>query len=635
MKHATLRFLLPAILFAFSGIAAAETVLDVDGRVSDWNTSDAQCMLTETDSSGADYVEIERICVTDSASTAGYFYLLTEFAWDNPNPSLNNVWLRNANLILNVDTDSDGVIDLQIDFINDPADVVYGVINFPYLEARIDYDLVDPDGDRAFSFFIETSWRGGSADRVPYEAGTTVDYSVDPATGSPRAVRMLAQSAVYGENGVTVTWVTASERANLGFHVYRFDQSTERWTRLTETPIPGLGDAPFGKKYVFNDSQGLAGDKYQIQDVEFSGKKRWNGKITAVSPNRFLDAWLPPMTPKSDRPFNLLARLHKIFTGPASKRTPAENGGAYLFQVDTNGLQQLTQSQLAELNLEPRRTQLSINGRRIPVLTNKTGLLFYLAPEADRYADYDVIAASKTRRPPVGIRQHRLRSRCRTFTDVLPFTARFEENSLYYVATPTADPFFWQMVFNGLPGTFPFRLTGLEPGPAQIKVSLVGLAANASGDDHVASFFLNGHLLGEWRWNGPNEETAVFAVSDGMLLADNQLEVVLSPERPNDLLTVDRIAVTYPRQLQLEDGQLTFNAPSGSCVNVLVNSSNLTILDVSVPTEPTLLVGAAADGRSVQFKIPGSGTGQPQRAILVAQNDSAYSPIPHRYATSA
>ena len=631
MKQATVLLLFLVVFPAFPKSATAETVIDIDGSIGEWDASDAQCMLSYTDSAGSDFVDVARICVTDSASSDGYFYLLIEFVEDNPNNNINRIWLRNANVFLNVDTDSDGVMDLQLDFINDPSGDVYGIINMPYLETRIDYDLVDPDGDREFSFFVETSWRGGSDDRVPYDDGTTVDYSVDPETGSPRSVRMLAQTATFVDNGVEIVWVTASERANAGFHVYRFERQTKRWIRLTDQLVPGLGDAPFGKRYTFIDAQGLPGDEYQIRDFEFTGKKRWNGAFRARSPGAFIDSYIPAMVPWMDKPFDLKARLGRLFASAHPRRVAGQRANAFLFQVDAVGLHRLSNTQLRDANLRSRFTQLSVGNASVPVMRDREGLLFFGAPTVDRYADYDVVVAKASRRRPAMVRQRRIgRARCDTYANSVTYAQTFENDNNYYVATPTEDPFVWTMILGSNPATLPFHLTDLVAGEATVNVALFGFAERSDGDDHIASFLLNGSPLGEWRWNGKGEEIATFQVPDGVLQPENVLEIVMSPERPTDMLSVDRVEVTYPRRLVLDDGQILFNATAGSCVNVLVNATDVVILDVTDSGAPVQLLGGVSDGRSLQFRVPKFRGQQPLRRILVASRVAAFSPVPER-----
>ncbi|MBN2527016.1 MAG: hypothetical protein JXR76_11535 [Deltaproteobacteria bacterium] len=631
MKHKITILISGIILFLQGAGVHAETVIDIDGSLSDWDASDAQCMLNQTDPQGSDFVDVVQICVTDSFSSDGYFYLLMEFVWDKPSSSLNRIWLQNADVILSVDTNSDGVFDTEIDFVNDPAEDVYGILSFPYLELRIDYDLVDPDGDREFSFFIDTYWRSSIQDRVPLEDGSSVDYSVDPVTGSPRSVRMLAQSALAGDEGVTVSWVTASERANAGFHVYRYDASMQRWTRLTDQLIPGLGDAPFGRQYSYVDSQGLPGDVYLIQDVEFSGKRRGNGKFVARVATDLVDEYLPPMVSKTERPFNFANRIQKAFEKLRIASTPRGASETFLFQLDEKGLYQISGDTLRSLNYNPQRTGLSINGKRIPDFFVDDKLFFYDAPIADRYADYDTVVAAEGRRSPMSMKRALIRNRCDSHVTSLPYTETFENDVNYYVATPTDDPFFWTMVFGSAPATIPIQLTDVVSGPGKLTVSLVGFATVADGDDHIASFILNGQPLGEWRWNGKNVATAEFDVPEGILRAENELVVEMSKERGADMLSIDKVTLTYARRLALNGGMLEFTASPGSCVSILVNATDVVVLDVTAPSSPVKLEGAVSDGRQLLFGVPRGRDGKKMRTLLVANSDQALTPVPERH----
>lgn len=621
------------------GPVQAETTITVDGNAGDWAGSDAQCATDYAASQASDYVDIVSICATDSFSSDGDLYLLLEFAEDNSYRS--NYWLWYADLVLHVDTDGDGSVDATLDFMDAPADQLNGVISLPYLEVRVDYDIVDPDGDREFSFFVESSWDDSPADRVPYDDSIMIDYAVDPESGSPRAVRMLNQNAIVNDTGVDVNWTTASERSNAGFHVFRLDVDTKKWVRLTDSPLPGLGDSSFGAAYTYQDSQGLAGDVYQILDLEFSGAKKFHGRLVAQSDDALIDSYIPQMVARFDRPFDFDARLRRVFANIPRHKQRKTNANAMKFQVDAHGLYYLPYQEVEELAGGKKRKTvgLRIDEQRLAVLKDKQGLYFLGAPNVDRYADYDVVIADNRRSPKMT--QRRVRNNCFSHESIFMDTLRIEKDINYYIATPTDDPFFWGAVYAGSPSALAFELPGFVEGQVELNVSLVGFAQGAAGPDHTASFYLNGTELGNWQWNGKGQETVSLLVPSGVMAASNELTVSLIAGEMPDMLSIDNIVVSYNKELKLQEGQLRFDANSGTCLSIETDASDLLVFDITNPLEPTRLRGFDFREGQLQFRTP-----RPQwhhrakkqsreRSYLVVSKDAARRPIPGAPMTDA
>ncbi len=108
----------------------------------------------------------------------------------------------------------------------------------------------------------------------------TFAFSV-PATTE---VELQSFSAAPGDALVTLEWRTASELANLGFHLYRGASPDGPWTRLNPSLIPGLGSSPTGKGYSFVDT-GLTNGVayfYRLEDIDASSLATSHGPVWAV-----------------------------------------------------------------------------------------------------------------------------------------------------------------------------------------------------------------------------------------------------------------------------------------------------------------------------------------------------------------
>ena len=113
--------------------------------------------------------------------------------------------------------------------------------------------------------------------------GSTSEFSkaLNVAT---TAVTLVSFSAAGRDGAVDLSWTTASELSNLGFHLYRAEAAGGPYTRITTSLIPGLGSSPTGRSYAYRDS-GLVNGRtyyYQLEDVETTGRTERHGPVSAT-----------------------------------------------------------------------------------------------------------------------------------------------------------------------------------------------------------------------------------------------------------------------------------------------------------------------------------------------------------------
>ena len=112
------------------------------------------------------------------------------------------------------------------------------------------------------------------------QAAQTFNFAVPLAT----AVELVSFDAQPLDGAVALEWTTGSELDNLGFHLYRAESEEGPFTRITASVIPGLGSSPQGATYSYRDS-GLTNGVtyyYQLEDIETTGKKEFNGPVSAT-----------------------------------------------------------------------------------------------------------------------------------------------------------------------------------------------------------------------------------------------------------------------------------------------------------------------------------------------------------------
>lgn len=102
--------------------------------------------------------------------------------------------------------------------------------------------------------------------------------------GAATAVELASFEATGHDGEVSLTWATASELNNLGFHVYRAPSHGGPYERVTKRPIPGLGSSPIGARYRYRN-EGLTNGVtyyYKLEDIETTGATKLHGPVSAT-----------------------------------------------------------------------------------------------------------------------------------------------------------------------------------------------------------------------------------------------------------------------------------------------------------------------------------------------------------------
>lgn len=205
----------------------------------------ANCNILRYDELGACTVETEEHCTSELATK----------------------------LLISVDTDCDGAIDDG--FLNPSTGqlrplCVYAEALTPLYEA----------GEVVWTFPlpVRISDKNGSKTLMLYPA-------------APTAVELASFRAEPQGRTVLVSWETASELDNLGFHLYRTDPAGGERVRLNDRLIPSqsLGSA-VGSSYQFVDRSAEPGQAYHywLEDIDLSGVGGMNGPAAAQMPRERL-----------------------------------------------------------------------------------------------------------------------------------------------------------------------------------------------------------------------------------------------------------------------------------------------------------------------------------------------------------
>mgnify|MGYP000850532715 CR=1 FL=1 len=538
----------------------------------------------------------------NTSGSNGNLYLLIETAGD----FVNNYWGIDIDFTLRLDTNGDGVADRTME-LTEGARAAGGQFasSGRFLEVAIPYSALGlTHGADTIGLSVTTTGWIQTTDSGP-DAGAgengfiTYDGTVGDGPIEPLAVRMLEQWAQTADGGVRVNWTTGAEWRNAGFHVFR--RSAQQWTRLTDVPVPGLGDSAFGRSYTFFDAQGDTDSFYIIADVDYEGATRTHGIVTVGDPfdedgmsvwtgTGAVDLWeqkdsLSPAE-QAEALYWAGAGLEYQINGPATWR----------FEVEDAGLHVLSTAELIAAGVSsPFVTNRLLRnlGRAVPVRVSSAGWHFYADPGVNRYADALVLDLGPGRRVNMARRQAVPRNCPLPVVTQYLQQETFEQNAVYSVSSPSADPFFWNAAYVGYPSTV--ELPPLDGATdVELEAVLVGYAA-VPGIDHTVALSLNGGAPQVFEWCGVDRFSARMPVDPADLRPEgNVLEVRIATEDVADVIWLDRVTVHARRPLALSDGGLTFPLPKGKCalVSGIPRGQSVMVLDITNPDRPVELTGA-------------------------------------------
>ena len=102
--------------------------------------------------------------------------------------------------------------------------------------------------------------------------------------GAVLLVNLVSFSAEALEDSVLLTWETASEIDNAGFHLWRSDAKDGEYLQITDLLIPAKGGPAWGAEYEYEDfdvEQGLT-YFYELEDIDYDGLSTFNGPVSAT-----------------------------------------------------------------------------------------------------------------------------------------------------------------------------------------------------------------------------------------------------------------------------------------------------------------------------------------------------------------
>jgi len=125
----------------------------------------------------------------------------------------------------------------------------------------------------------DTCWYIVVADDSGNYSGHSDETGIDAAL----PVRLATFTARGDEGKVILEWTTESEWDNLGFHIYRQNETKSEFEKLTQDLIPGAGNSSDLRTYTWEDARVQTGTTYwyQLESMDYDGGSRTYGPVSA------------------------------------------------------------------------------------------------------------------------------------------------------------------------------------------------------------------------------------------------------------------------------------------------------------------------------------------------------------------
>ncbi len=315
-----------------------------------------------------------------------------------------------------------------------------------------------------------------------------------------------------------------------------------------------------------------------------------------------------------------------VESGPSNSPISNTLPSALKLYVSQPGIYRLTPEVLGlPKPVDWQRIRLRYRDRELPPFVPPGGdaLYFYAPPPApSRYTREDTVwvefgvePSSDMRAvaaPPEGDRE---------ITTSLAHVVA-EENRLYQPLAGGTSPWFWAQL--AAPATWETEITldHVIPGEGVLSVTLWAKTKAPINPDHHWRLFVNGQPVGDVARDGDGEHVVEVPLPAGLLREGSN---TVRLEAPGDLGAVDisfldRVAITYPRELVVNGGRLRFEAERTGPHRVRGLKGPAQVFDVTDPLAPQRLTGVRQEGDEVVF------TGQEGRWYEVVTESGALRP---------
>ncbi|MDD8026174.1 MAG: SBBP repeat-containing protein [Acidobacteriota bacterium] len=139
---------------------------------------------------------------------------------------------------------------------------------------------VDGSGNIYVGGFSNATW--GTSPIRAYTSGYDAFAAKMPET--PTGIGLISFQAAARRDAIDLTWQTAMEPDNAGFHLWRAEGTDQPYERITSVLIPARGDAVNGATYAYADCNVVLGRNYlyRLADIDLNGESSFHGPVFSV-----------------------------------------------------------------------------------------------------------------------------------------------------------------------------------------------------------------------------------------------------------------------------------------------------------------------------------------------------------------
>ncbi|HSO75908.1 MAG TPA: putative Ig domain-containing protein, partial [Blastocatellia bacterium] len=480
---------------------------------------------------------------------------------------------------------------------------------------------------------------------------------------SPTIVSLISFTATTFDKGTLFEWRTGFEVDNLGFNIYRDDETQGTKSLINQHLIAGsaflVGSAALGSggsyqwwdKGIANCGLRIADCQnalYWLEDIDINGQSKWHGPFVAVpstakqhSASVQQAKTLAALSPTEAPSVRLESQAALLPAGAASSAAQSQMQSAIISSPNTlklpikhEGWHRVTQQELTAAGLsssiDPRNLQLFVDGRQqaISVTGQEDGRLdpsdaveFYGTGIDSTFSDlrtYYLVSGKRA-----GLRISTTRSPAHpSLQGSFDYTVERRDRTIYFSALRNGDKEnFFGAVVAGQPVDQTLTLHHLAPAalPASLSVVLQGVT-NVS---HRVTILFNGIDVGELVFQSQSEGHASISISPALLREGANQVTLVAQGGPSDVSLLDYVRVTYRHSFTADDDLLKLEARAGEQLTIDgFNNNAIRVLDVTDPYAVQEITGHLSkqeSGFSISLVVPGTG----QRSLLATTTDRA------------
>ena len=474
-------------------------------------------------------------------------------------------------------------------------------------------------------------------------SGEVEDYRFRVSGGVPTPVTLAYFAASRQSGSVNFRWVTSTETANAGFNIY-VEQGGVPVKLNSQLIASRVSDSIVPQSYTYSAS--TTGTVFYIEDVNFHGEAMRHGPYQAGRAYGAVPAptrvdWSTVQAEAAAAEASYQAQVRKELSASLTSRfadaplsvsaTSAALSTASLnLLVTRTGIHRISYEQLQAAGLDlagmpSANISLTNKGQAVPVYIEGAtfgpgSFIEFLGEAIDtRYTGTNVYTVRVSPTPvaaiPVVNAAPGTAALLPSFTDTLVVNRQLA----YANYAPGDDPWYdtYMMTYTTPKSwNIPFSLSAVSPSSAgSMELEVWGLTQWAVADDHHLKVSINGIQVGDFLFDGFNEQKLNLSIPSGVLRSgSNTLTLTLPGDRgvSYDVVSLDKFTINYQRTFAAVSNQIKF---SGNNLRYRVSgltSSNVVVYRVT-PAGPqrlsNVVMTTTASGLSHMATFAGTAEG--------------------------